>query len=354
VTVRAVAARAGDAVAPAFFVLYAAGFLISAFTQLDQLRASLVGDAAVAGWAPGLLVATLSALAWRGLALRRWRWLAPAELTWRDAGDRRVLAVRRRLLASWSLRLVAVLYVWAWAGALAGLPTPWWIAGTATAVAVGLAVLYALWPAPPGRAELIEGWRERGVRRVAMRFLDPLLLVGAARPLALSLAGASLVRFLALEGIDRGSGPVHAALLLLVAVAVLQLAPALPATTVLGVLGYVATLPVANGLARVWPVPGLRRWMPVSDRRLRLTAGALVAVSAGIWAIAVSAVTGAAIGPPTVVAVAVLVAVAVVRTLARPPLVIDSTSAVVLVIRTLRGIDVLAVGTVLLVALGLR
>jgi hypothetical protein len=353
VTVRSVATRAGDAIAPAFFVLYAVGFLISAFTQLDHLRTQLVGDAVVAAWAPALLVGAVSALAWRGLAAGRWRWLHPADLTWRADGDRRVLVVRRRMATSWGLRLAAVLYAWAWAGAIAELPAPWWAAGSTAVVVVALAALLALWPPPPGRTELIEGWRERGIRRTAVRFLDPLMLVAAARPLALSLVGASLLRFLALEGLDRGSGPVHAALLLLVAVAVLQIAPALPAAAVLAVLGYVAALPAATGLARVWPVPGLRRWMPVSDRRLRCTAGALVAVVAGSWVAAVVALTGAAVGVSAVAAVAVLVAVAVVRTLARPPLVVDSTSAVVLVIRTLRGVDVLAVGTVLLVALGL-
>jgi hypothetical protein len=50
--------------------------------------------------------------------------------------------------------------------------------------------------------------------------------------------------------------------------------------------------------------------MPVSDRRLRLTAGVLVAVAARIWATAAAAFAGGAIGPSTA---AVLLAVAVVR-----------------------------------------
>lgn len=353
VTSRTVLARAGDAVAPALFVVYACGFLVSAFTEMERTRATLVGDHAGAPWAAGLLTAAISALAWRSLAARRWRWLSPADLTWRDVGDRRTQLVRRRLLGAWGVRLAAVLYAGALAAAVARVPGPWVLAGAAVTVGVALAVLVALWPAPPRRAELIDGWHDRGVRHTAVRFLDPLLLVGAARPLALSLAGASLLRFLAIEGFDRGSTPVHAALLLLVAVAVLQVAPAVPVAAVLAVLGYVATLPAAAGLGRVWRTAGLRRWLSVDDRRLQSTAGVVVAAAAAGWAVAVTLLAGAVAGPLTIAAVAVLVAVGVVRTLARPAPVVDGTSAVVLVVRTLRGIDVLAVGTVLLVALGL-
>ncbi len=349
-TPRIALGRIGDAVAPMFFVLYAAGFLISAFAEIDRVRAALVGDHVVAPWAAALLTGAVSALSWRSLAARRWRWQSPAALTWRDDGDRRRV-VRRRLVAAWGLRLAAILYVGALAAALARVPGPWVLAGAAITVGAALAVLLALRPPEPRRAELIDGWRDRGVRHVAVRFLDPLLLVTAARPLALSLAGASLLRFLALEGFDRGSTPVHAALLLLVAVAVLQVAPAVPVAAVLAAVGYLATLPVAAGLGRVWRNAGLRRWLPVDDTRLRLTAGALVAGAALGWALAVTAIAGVTAGPVTTGAVVVLVAVAVVRTLARPPLVVDSASAVVLVVRTLRGIDVLAVGTVLLVAI---
>ncbi|MDN5855969.1 MAG: hypothetical protein L0K86_24645 [Actinomycetia bacterium] len=349
---RALASRAGDLVVPVLFACYAGGLLVSAFTQLDPLRTALVGDHALAPAAALVLVVAVSVLAWRSLARRRWMWLPPAELTWRDRGEQRVRVVRRRLVVAWGWRLAGVGYAWALAAALTRVPTAWWIVGTAVTVAVAVAVLVALWPAPPRRAELVEGWRERGVRVVAVRFLDPLLLVSVARPVTLSLAGASLVRFLALEGLDRGAGAIHAAVLLLVAMALLQLAPAVPVPAVLAALAHLATLPAASGLARVWHRPGLRRWIPVTDRRLRVTTGLLVAVVAGVWCAVAVAIAGVPAGPFTIGAVAVLVAIAVVRAVARPPVVVHHTSAVLLVLRTLRGLDVLAVGAVVLAALG--
>ncbi len=343
-----VARWTGDAVGPAFVALYVVGFAVGGLVWLDDWRSTLVGTHPTSPAAAlGLLVA-VSGLCWLSLARRRAVRLSPAALTWQDADDRRVREVRRRLLAGWGWRVALVSWVWTMAAALAEVSAAVWLAGSAGGAAVAVVVLVALGPARTarraGRAELVAGWREHRLRTGAVQFLDPLLLVGAARPLGVSLAGAALLRFLILEALDRGDPVLGFLLLLGAAVALVQLAPAVPAAVVMAGPGFAALLPAARGLARLRRHPGLRRWVGTGELRLRWTMAAVLAAPAVVWC-AVAVASGV---PVAVLVLAPVLVAAVVRTVTRPLPRYDVLRPSLLVVQTLRGADVLAVGVMML------
>jgi hypothetical protein len=340
--------RSSDLVGPAFAAVYAGGFAISGYFQLADWRTVLIGAHHVAPVAALALLAAVSLLAWVSLSGRRAVWMSPAQLTWHDSDDRRVAVLRRRLIAAWGWRVVAVSYVWTMAAALIQASSLVWMVGTAGGLVVAVMALLALGPGRTarraGRPELVAGWHRRTVRSVAARYLDPMLLLEAARPVGLSLAGASILRYMTVAVTGRGDALLLALLVLGVALALLQLAPALPASLVLAILGYLSLLPTAGGLARLWRYPGLRRWSAASDLRLRGTAAVTLAVPALVWC-AVAVLFGA---PVAALAVAPIIVAAIVRTVTRPPPRYDVPSPVFLMIQAMRGADLLMLSTTVL------
>ncbi|OLF11488.1 hypothetical protein BLA60_10985 [Actinophytocola xinjiangensis] len=297
------------------------GVLTMAFFRLDRVR-EVVG----VGAADDLtLVLVTAALLWWSMLSRGFVWLEPAALTWRDADlDRRRL-ITGRLVGGWLARLVTGGYVLALLAAVAGLSRTWVLAGAfvlagggllawgavrrvrrdarlEAVVVVGLA-LAAMVPLPgpsllfvaagvlavaggwllglsgpvarpeiadAGRTDLVAGWRDRLMRVVGVRFLDPTMLLPAGRPVrAWSLLRPVGLR-LAFVGVAARARYLPAAgLLALTAVAASRALPGLPGEVVLGVLGYLALMPLAGGLGELWRSPGRRRWLGQTDTALR-------------------------------------------------------------------------------------
>lgn len=233
-------ARLGDTTT--WLVLFGAGMLAGALQEIGTLRAVLIGAHHVEPWAALVVLAASSLLAWGSLAARRAVWMSAAELTWRDFDGRRVEVLRRRLWVAWLWRAGAVGYLWALSTGLVGAPATLVVAGSAAAAAVAVLALVAVAPRRTaeraGRDALIAGWRRRTVRRMAVSFLDPLLLVTAGSAVGISLLGASVTRFAILGVTGRSHHLLTAAALLLVAIALLHIAPAVPAPVILGGTGY--------------------------------------------------------------------------------------------------------------------
>ncbi|MGH3499999.1 MAG: hypothetical protein ACRDQA_03710 [Nocardioidaceae bacterium] len=339
-------------------LLLAGGFAISGYFQLAAWRHVLIGSHPVHPIAALGLLAVVSLLAWGSLARRQAVWLSPAELTWQDATDHRVQVVRRRLLAAWRWRLAAVAYLWTMAAALTGASLLLWILGSTLGGTAAIGVLLWLGPARTaaraGRPQLVTGWRARVVRSGALQFLDPMLLVGAARPVTLSLVGATVLRYTLVGLAGSGHALVAALLLVFLAIVLLELAPALPASAVLAATGYLSLLPAAGGLARLWRHPSLRRWIDAGDLRLHVTSAAVLIVPVLGWC-ALAILLGA---PPVVLATTPIIVVAVVRTVTRPLPRYDDIGVVDtpkgpmpirLITQTLRGIDILIIATTILI-----
>src|SRR5262249_23556841 len=139
----------------------------------------------------------------------------------------------------------------------------------------------------------------------------------------------------------RGHALLLAILVLAVAVALLQLAPALPAPMILATFGYLALLPTAGGLGRLWHQPGLRRWIGTSNLGLRAAGAAVLVVPALVWC-ALAIPFGA---PPVTLAVAPILVAAMIRTVTRAAPRYDVPRPVFLLLQTARGADLLVVGT---------
>ena len=173
--------RLGDT--SSWLVLFGAGLLAGALLEIGTLRAALIGAHHVEPWAALAVLAASSLLAWGSLAARRAVWMSAAELTWQDFDGHRVGVLRRRLWVAWLWRVGAVGYLWALSAGLVGASTTLVVAGSVVGAAVAVIALVALRPRRTaeraGRDALIAGWRRRTVRRMAVSFMDPLLLVTA-------------------------------------------------------------------------------------------------------------------------------------------------------------------------------
>ncbi|SFP80202.1 hypothetical protein SAMN05421810_103466 [Amycolatopsis arida] len=297
---------------PTLVALFAVGILITAFHRLDFWRDLLLAGSAVpAGAVLGLVMAAW-ALGSVSLLRRSFVWAEPAALTWLDFADGdRVRTVSGRLWRMWSARLLAIGYVGALLAAVNTLPPVAWHAGAALLVAGAVPVLLAAagvgWPWSPlrvpvavraGRQRLVDGWAERVVRAVAVTFLDPMLMLPAARPVGgRSLRGATVVRlaWLGVLGRARYVGP---AVLVAVTVGVAHVAlPGLPDAVLVALGGFAALMPFGGGLGELWRSPGLRRWVDGSDRALRVRFAVVIGALAAGWALVLGVVV-AALGAP--------------------------------------------------------
>jgi hypothetical protein len=381
------------------------GVLVSLYFQVAGLRGQRAAEPALG------LVVVLLAVAWSTLLSRAFVRLEPAVLTWHDfGGTARSTVVTRRLLVGWVWRTAAVGYVVALLGVYLGAPAGWWWAGFAAVggsgllvlalarrartaplaeagallavagLAVGMrpaavvvlvvgavlavpAVLLLIRPGPrvaeqAGRAELVDGWRERMLRDVGVAFLDVGLLLPAARPVP-GWALTGTVRLTVL-GVAARARFVPFAVLLALATAAAHLAfAALPDLVLLAAVGYVAVVPFAGGLGLLWRSAGLRRWTGGSDLGLRLTGLAVLGVVAAAWlglVLGVAALAGAPVSPLALVAVPVVAAGAVRMVTRQAPSYDDIGETVTpfgtvvpvrLVYQTTRGPDVAALAVLL-------
>jgi hypothetical protein len=378
------------------------GVLTMAFFRLDRLR-TVFGAVPEA---PLVLVCVLTAVAWWSLLPRSFVWLDPADLTWRDFGALdRVTLVGQRLAGGWLVRLLGLGYVLAVLAAVVRAPATTVVAGAAVLVGAGFLALAvvrrpraALWPeavavlalaavaavARPGvlfvlagilaaggavlfrlgtprvadatRQALVDGWRDRVLRAVGVRFLDLALLLPAARPVRpRPLTGGLRLAWLGVLG--RSRHVPTAVLLAITAVAVYRVLPALPDLLVLTVFGYLALVPLTAGLGELWRSPGRRRWLGSTDIALRWHHFVVATALACGWLVPVWLLAGA--HPGALVLVPVLSASAI-RTMTRNPPTYDNLVPVDtpfgsfparLVTQTVRGPDLGLLAVVLIPAL---
>ncbi|MBN6035714.1 hypothetical protein [Amycolatopsis sp. 195334CR] len=405
---------AGDTTS--FLVVFGLGALGTAFGKLPWWREVLLGTGSAVDTVdpsvPAALVLVLSGLAARAQLRRGYRWADPAELTWLAVD--RVPVLGARVWRVWLGWLLAVGYATTLGAAVYRAPVETWIAAglllagsSALTLAVarrpvetgvaagpialaGAGVVVALTSPPPevlsasgvvlllvaavfawgsgsplrpvaariaGRVELVAAWRERVVRLVAVSFLDPLLMLPAARPVAVRVTS---IWGLALAGVLGRRRYAVNAVLLAVAAGVARFAfPALPEVAVVAVAAYAALMPFGGGLGELWRGPGLRRWIDEPDRRIRaafaLVFGGLVLAWAAVLALVV-AVLGVPVGPAAW-AVLPLAAAAVLRTASRPPISYDNIGVtdtpfgqtpVRLITQAVRGPDLAVLGALLL------
>jgi hypothetical protein len=393
----------------------AVGLLVMAFFRLDRVR-EIIGVAPGPDLALAMVLVT-TVLAWGSLLARGFVWLDPAVLTWNDFGaiDRERL-IAWRLARGWLARLLALGYLLALLAAVVGLSRPWVLAGTAVIAATGLLTLgavrrgrrdqrteviaalglaslaVALRPSPvvlltaaalltvpavallarsgpplrpqiagAGRLDLVQGWRDRLLRTVGVQFLDPSMLLPAARPVrAWSMRRPVGLRLAWVGAAARARRLPSAGLLALTAVAANLALPALPDVALFTLLGYLALVPLAGGLGELWRSPGRRRWLGHTDTGLRAAHVLVLTVLAAGWAVPVVGL-GALAGAGWDLAVLLtvpLTAACAVRTVTGDPPDYDNpgsvdtpmgTMPVRLIMRTLRGPD-LGVLTLVFVA----
>ncbi|RBM23742.1 hypothetical protein DI005_02015 [Prauserella sp. PE36] len=356
---------------PTFVALFALGWLVTTFFQLDWWRAVLFAGSAVP--APALLglFAALVALGLGSLLGRSFLWAEPAVLTWLDfTGHDRVRLVSGRVWTVWSARLLVLGYVGALLAAAAGVPSWTWWTGIGLLGVGSLVVLpLAAGVGPPlrlpvavsaGRQRLVDGWAARVVRLVSVTFLDPTMMLPSAGPVpgrpVRSLVALALVGVL---GRLRFAVP---ALLLGVVVALAHVAlPGLPDAVLVGIGAFAALLPFGGGIGQLWRSPGLRRWLDASDVALRAWHAVVFAVLALAWGLVVLAGTlllGSPLAGAAWLAIP-LAAAAVLRTATRPPVDYDAPgitdtpfgqAPVRLVAQVVRGPDLGAVGVWVLAA----
>ncbi|HEX5120285.1 MAG TPA: hypothetical protein VFW65_34310 [Pseudonocardiaceae bacterium] len=365
----------------ALYAVLAIGVLTSPFYRFEYLRATLLGTAVVPASAALAVLALGLCVAWRSLLRRDFAWAEPAWLTWTDSGDGRIHLIGRRLWTGWIVRFAAVGYLaavsvlvlgetgWLAAGCALfsgvallavvvarrapGRAEPWLeyaviaatvvLAGTAAVTSVGslplwvlagLAVVSAVVlafgsgrPRRPavavsaGRADLVRGYAERTVRRVMVSFGDALALLPppGRLPFPRLLGGRAVVARFVLAGVlSRARVGLLAVLCVVVIVVAHQVFPVVSPVWLVGVGMYFAGVPFAAGLASLWAVPGLRRWLGCADITLRLATAVVVAA---IALAVVGLVAAFAVPVPVAVWLAVPLAVgAVVRTVTRKPL----------------------------------
>ncbi|HEV7648906.1 MAG TPA: hypothetical protein VGP26_12140 [Actinophytocola sp.] len=216
--------------------------------------------------------------------------------------------------------------------------------------------------AQAGRRDLVDGWRDRVLRTSGLQFLDLGLLLPAARPVGRTASLRGHLGF-ALAGVrGRARHLPTAGLLALAAVVVHLEFPNLGHLAVFGLAGYLAMVPLAGGLGELWRSPGRRRWVVRSDTALRADHLVVLTGLAVAWA-AVAAGVAAVAGQPwhaTVLLTVPLMAACAVRTVSRPQPTYDNLAQVDtpfgavparLILQTLRGPDVGALGVLLLAAL---
>ncbi|HEX3648817.1 MAG TPA: hypothetical protein VHV49_10335, partial [Pseudonocardiaceae bacterium] len=370
--------------------------------------------------AAGVAVLALGVcVAWRSLLRRDFAWAEPARLTWADAGDSRIALIGRRLLTGWAARFAAVGYVvavsvlvlgasgWLVAGCALfcgvtllavvvarrapGRAGTWLeyavvavtvvLAGTAAATAVGplplwllaglavaTAVVFAFGSGRPGRpavavlagrADLVRRYADRTVRRVLVSFVDALALLPppGRLPFPRLLGGRAVVARFVLAGVlSRARVALLAALCVVAIVVAHQVFPVVSPVWLVGVGVYFAGVPFAAGLAALWAVPGLRRWLGCTDLTLRLATAVVVAV---IALAVVGLVAAFAVPVPAVVWLTVPLAVgAVIRTVTRKPLDFGNVGVaatpqgylipVGLAVQLVHGPDVLVIGLLVL------
>ncbi|QFU94603.1 hypothetical protein [Amycolatopsis sp. YIM 10] len=402
---------AGDTTS--FLVVFGLGALGTAFGKLPWWREFLLGTGStVDSSMPAAVGLVLSGLAARSQLRRGYRWADPAELTWLAVD--RVPVLGARVWRVWLGWLLAIGYATTLGAAVYRAPAESWIAAglllvgssaltlvvarrpVETGVAAGpialagAGVVVALAAPPPkalsafgavmllaavvlawgsgsplrplaariaSREELVAAWRERVVRVVAVSFLDPLLMLPAARPVAVRVTS---IRGLALAGVLGRRRYAASAVLLAVAAGVARLAfPALPEVAVVAVAAYAALMPFGGGLGELWRGPGLRRWIDERDLRLR-AAFALVFVGLLLaWAAVLALVVlllGVSFGPAAWL-VLPLAAAAVLRTASRPPISYDNIGVtdtpfgqtpIRLITQAARGPDLAVLGGLLL------
>jgi hypothetical protein len=405
------------------------GLLGSPFFDLPFVRAKLIGDATVSWQAALGLQLLTGAAAWLYLLRRGFVWADPAVLTWLDfSAPDRGAAVGRRLWSTWAVLLAVLGYltglsaaidaaapaVWALDGALlvggalvslglarradlAGWAAVGWplalavlgvlvvVTGPPLPAVAGLAVVFPLAAVPAwwgtggsrspvaaaGRDLLVGNWRGRLVRSAALSFLDPTMLLPAARAavrwslrptVRWSLRPPVLVR-LAWAGVAGRARYATPALVYAFVVAVAHVAlPSVPLVLLVTAGGYLAVVPFAGGLGELWHSPGRRRWIGSPDLAVRGAHALVLAGVCALWAGLTGAIMVLVHAPPGDAALWWATAVAgaaVVRTATRPPVRYDRLGFVDtpfgalppgLLTQTLRGPDVCVVGCWLLIA----
>ena len=397
-----------------FVFLFGFGFLFTAFFHVDGWRPALYGSSRVDFPAVLGMLTICCAVGWRGLLRRGFVWVEPAELTWLDfAPVDRGRVVSLRLLGAWTGVAGVTAYLAALLLAVGGAGPDQWRAAFAVVAATGVVAFVsarrtALWfdalgplvlavlglaiaafglgpvtvqfaaagvlvAALPlafggepvvraGRAMLLAGWDGRVLRSVAVTFLDPMMLLPPSAPVGrLSLRRPTPPR-LAWAGTLGRSRYAGAAILVGFAVVVAHIAvPTLPGAVLVGVGAYVALTPFGGGLGELWRNPGRRRWLGSSNRELVLTHGLVLAGVGLLWAALLAVVTlagGTSFAATAWLAVPLAV-LSILRTVTRTavdyanPGFTDTPIGPMpanLVRQLFRGLDLLAVGIVLLAA----
>lgn len=387
--------------------------LTSPFYNTDAVRHQLVGPVGAAPLAVPVVLCLSLAVAWWSLMHRGYLWAEPAWLTWSDFDGSRPKMLLRRLISGWVVRFAAVAYAVGVGGMLLGWPTsllplcaalfasvaalafaaartaagpvrrwteqlvPLALTVVGTLVASGVLGVGILWgvalvlavpaavlaagtslPLSAQRAELVEGFFARMIRRTSAGFLDVWALLPQGRALAWRSAfagGPLVIRFAVVGVLTRGRSALFALLLAVTMAALHVVLPGSDPLWWLGLGGYFAILPLSASIAQLHRVPGLRRWLDCDDRVLRLaSAGVLLAVAA-LW-FAVTLALGVPWSVPAALTVPLVVA-AVVRTVTRPPVdfhrlglftVEGLVLPVGLVVQLARGPEVLVIGLLLL------
>ncbi|RZQ65091.1 hypothetical protein [Amycolatopsis suaedae] len=405
---------------PTLVALFVVGLLVSAFYKLAWWRGFLLGQSTPdSGGAAAMvaLVLVFSALAARSMLRRGFLWAEAAELTWVHLD--RVPRLGVRLWRLWFGWLVAVGYAGTLATAVYGLGAALWSAGAALLVAgftltlaatrrpgvfgehagpvvlagagllvavAGLSVFWLyvlagvlavaavvlLWgsggPLRPesaaraDRAQLLENWRERVVRSVAVTFLDPMLLLPSGRPIGgRSLRKATVLRFAWLSVRSRARYATSAVLLAVLVVIGHRAFPAFPDTVLVAVGMFVALIPFAGGIGAVWRSPGLRRWIGGKDLTVRAWHSLVFAGVGAAWAVVLLGLSLLVAAPLSLAAwlTVPLAAMAIGRTATRKQMDYGNVAVsdtpmgqlpVGLATQAVRGPDLLLVGVVLLTA----
>lgn len=250
---------------------------------------------------------------------------------------------------------------------VAGFGVTWLGVPAAGALVLG-AVVRLRWPAPAaGRVDLAGGWAARTTQSAAIQFLDPMLVLPSARPVRapwLRRVRSPVLRLALLGVLGRSRFFVPWLLLAVLAVFAQRAVPSVPAAWIVVVAAYSALVPFGAQLAELHSRSGLRRWLSTRDRTARTVHAGVLAVLGLLWTAVVLAVGAAALPGVGTLAAALAVVVpltvaAVVRTAGRPAPRYDDLGTVDaglgqvpvrLVLQSVRGPDVAALGTLFSVA----
>ncbi|MGO1050903.1 hypothetical protein [Crossiella sp. CA198] len=395
--------------------LFLAALLVYPFFDLADVRVTLgVTTGAAAEPAVLALLCLAAALAWRSLSQRGFQWASPAQLTWSDFGPGgRVRTLGRRMWAAWAARLGGLGYLWGLVALVGGLSVPATLAGTALLLSSAALAAVLVWRLPTeltsavelalpavlaalavlalcglltpillaavagafltltgaaligarraadrlGRAQLVSRWANRVIRGVATRFLDVLLLLPVGEPVSARLTlrrpvllRLELVRLLARRRFVLPS-------LLLAGLVAAGVAWGLSPVWLFGLGGYFAVLPFTGGLGELYRSAGLRRWLGFDRRVIWQTWAGLLTALVTLWTAAALLLVPAALTPALALVIP-LVAVSVLRTVARDAASYDTSTAtielgagpipVAYLANTFRGLVLLLFGLLLL------